>query len=608
MHTDGRSGPARAAHHLVPSAYFRDLAAGRGGPETIRFLRTTEYSRRLLLLRTLLDTIAATPGALGPLPPVDSAWDILTAVQEHAPDDFQDLLLHPQIGIWLGHGLRRLSRTAWGDGPLWTDLGHLYAVCSVAALRAGLPLRTTVPLRDGAAMFPTLGLARLSGRPRWGTAEVVVEAGRLRVDPYGARVGPPEPPGAPDGDAPGWQALRRLRADAAGRPARVWLDDIDPYRDLGEPLPAERLDKEEIARWRERFGHAMTLLTRSDPCMAAAVAEGLRTVTPVRPAKTGVVVSASSGDAFGGMLTSLPPDPATLAVTVVHEFQHTKLGGLLHLLTLEQDGGAERHYAPWRDDPRPLSGLLQGAYAFLGITDFWCRYLDQAPRAERPVAQFEFALHRRQTQDAVRTLGADPALTAHGRRFLRGMAARLPSWWADGRIRPDITALAEFAATDHRTGWRIRHLTPAPDDVRALARAFAAGAPADCHIAESSVVPDPAASWSHARTGLIRQSLGGPPDGRRLEPSAADRALVTGDPAASDAYARLLADDPEAPEPWTGLILALAAGDPAAGPLLRRPELPHAIHRELRVTGTAADPRDVARWLAAGMSRRDRGR
>lgn len=603
MQPDGRSARAHAAHHVIPSAYFDDLAAGRGGPETVRFLRITEYSRRLLLLRALLDAIAATPGALGPLPPVDTAWDVLTVAQQRVPEDFEELLLHPQIGVWLGHSLRRLRLTAWGDGPLWTDLGHLYAVCAVAALRAGLPLRTTVPLRDGAVMFPTLGLARLPDRPRWGTADVVVAEGLLRVDPHGARVGPPEPLGpfgpfgAPDGDTPGWQGLRVLRADVAGRPVTVWLDDIDPYRELSEPLPPQRLGKDALGRWQERFGLALDLLAASDPGMAAAMAEGLRTVAEVQPKGPWTVSSASSGDAFGGLLSSLPPDPAAFAVTLVHEFQHTKLGALIHLLTLEQDSGTERHYAPWRNDPRPLRGLLQGAYAFLGITDFWSRYLDHAPPGERPRVEFEFALRRRQTQEAVRTLGADPALTAHGRRFLRGMAARLPAWWSDPRIRPDIVARAEFVATDHRTGWRVRHLAPAPDDVRALARAFAAGAAVDAHVAASSVVPDLAAPWSQARTGLIRQRLAVPDAGDWPVPSAADRALVAGDPDAPDAYARLLAGDPEDADAWTGLVLAL--GD---RPLLHRPELPRAVHRELRITGTAADPRDVARWLAAGLA------
>ncbi|MFJ9811372.1 HEXXH motif domain-containing protein [Streptomyces sp. NPDC101158] len=610
MQTDGRHEPARtAAHHLIPSAHFDALAAGRGGRDTVRFLRTTEYSRRLLLLRALLDEIAETPAALGPLPSVDSAWDTLTTAQERAPEAFRELLLHPQTGVWLGHGLRRLRHTGWGDGPLWTDLGHVFALCAVAALRAGLPLRTTVPLRDGAAMFPTLGLARLPGRPRWGTTEVTVAAGRLWVDPYGACVGPAGPHAPPGVTAPGWQGLHRLHAYAAGRPLDIWLDDVDPYRDLSEPLPPDRLGPGEIARWQDRFDRALDLLEDTDPEMAAALAEGLRSMTAVPPSSGGAVLSASSGDAFGGMLSSLPPDAVTMAVTLVHEFQHTKLGALLHLLTLEQDGGAERHHAPWRDDPRPLSGLLQGAYAFLGITDFWSRYLDRAPRAERASAEFELALRRRQTQEAVDTLAADPAMTAHGHRFLAGMAARLSSWTSDSRVRPGIDALAEFAATDHRTEWRVRHLAPAPDDVRALARAFTAGAPAGLRVAASAVAPD-LARWSHARTHLIRHLLGadeGPglsddagPAAARPGPSDADRALVTGDPAAPEAYARLLAAAPEAPEAWTGLVLALTTTDPTTRPLLRRPEVLRALHRELRTTGPAPDPVRVARWLAGG--------
>jgi hypothetical protein len=31
----------------------------------------------------------------------------------------------------------------------------------------------------------------------------------------------------------------------------------------------------------------------------------------------------------------------------------------------------QRYYAPWRADPRLASGLLQGTYAFLGVSGFW---------------------------------------------------------------------------------------------------------------------------------------------------------------------------------------------------------------------------------------------
>ncbi|MEU9853259.1 HEXXH motif domain-containing protein [Streptomyces sp. NPDC047974] len=594
MQYAGGHGPARAAHHLVPTEHFDALAAGRGDAGAVRFLSTTEYSRRLLLLRALLDGAARTPGALGPLPSPDSAWDALTAAQERAPEEFRELLLHPQVGAWLAYGLRRLHHTAWGDGPLWTDLGQLFSLCAAASVRAGLPLRTTVPLRDGAVMFPALGLARLPDRPRWATAEVAVEAGRLTVEPHREAVGPPR--GRPGGDAPGWLGLRRLRAPVAGRAAEVWLDDLDPYRDLSRTLPPERLAPERAAGWEEGFGQALRVLEECDPEAAGALAEGLRSLTAVTGPPGGAVRSISSDDAFGGLLLSLPPDPVAFAVALVHEFQHNKLGALIHLLTLERDDGQARHHAPWRNDPRPLSGLLQGAYAFLGITEFRSRHLDRVERSWRAAAEFEFALSRRQTREAVRTLAADPALTAHGRRFVAGMAARLDAWEADARVRPGVDAWAALAATDHRTEWRVRHLAPAPADVRALASSHLAGL-APHAVAAATLAPDPDTPWSHPRTRLIRRLLAPPrdpaPPPAPEPPCPADLALLSGDPAAVPAYTRLLAEDPESPEAWTGLVLALATTAPATRPLLHRPELLRALHRELRTT----PPDRLAHWL-----------
>ena len=59
-----------------------------------------------------------------------------------------------------------------------------------------------------------------------------------------------------------------------------------------------------------------------------------------------------------------------MAEILVHEFQHLKLCGLQDMMPLMEPCD-ERVYAPWRPEPRPVGGLLQGVYAHLGIARFW---------------------------------------------------------------------------------------------------------------------------------------------------------------------------------------------------------------------------------------------
>jgi HEXXH motif-containing protein len=80
--------------------------------------------------------------------------------------------------------------------------------------------------------------------------------------------------------------------------------------------------------------------------------------------------------AYGGpgdRAMSARPDRYTCVPTLVHEIQHLKLRALLDLITLTLPDDGSRYYAPWRPDPRPVSGLLQGAYAFLAVSVFWRR-------------------------------------------------------------------------------------------------------------------------------------------------------------------------------------------------------------------------------------------
>ncbi|WP_030954110.1 aKG-HExxH-type peptide beta-hydroxylase, partial [Streptomyces sp. NRRL S-481] len=480
------------------------------------------------------------------------------------------------------HMLRRVHGSASGP-PLWAEAGHLCALAVTASLHAGTETALRVPLTDGGLHLPGLGLARIPdaedgltvGRARTSRGELTVTGpGRngtavfVTCRPATAPLGGREPaPGAgtarrtPCDEAPGdtavhWFPLRTLTHTAANSPVAIPLDDLDPYRDLDDPLPPARLDAEEAAEWQRVFDEAVGVLTgpgaaadgpgRLDPALIRSVVPWGRTsVTPPAPPTVGL--SASGGDSYGAMVISRPAGGAALAETLVHEFQHSKLGALLHLFPLLDDDGEERYYAPWRADPRHLTGLLHGAYAFTGVTGFW---RDRMAEPHQPdAAAYHFALRRLQTRLVVRTLLASGRLTAAGRRLVTGLAATVDAWLREP-VDPAALARARTAAALHRTEWRLRNVVPEASP-----------------SASPRLRPD-RPIWPDLRTHAFAT--------RPAVPRTPDEHLAAGNPSAAfDGYAESLARDPADPHVLAGWIVARAAVDRghATRRLLARPEL-----------------------------------
>jgi len=148
---------------------------------------------------------------------------------------------------------------------------------------------------------------------------------------------------------------------------------------------------------------------------------------------------------------SEPVDAVALAVTLTHEVQHVKLSALLDLVQLTYPDGDARFYAPWRDDPRPASGLLQGSYAYLGVAGFWRRQ-----RVLDPAGDVEFARWRQAAADGATTLLSSGQLTDAGMEFVRGMAATLAAWQEEP-VPAAARELAWAANTRHLANWRAAH-------------------------------------------------------------------------------------------------------------------------------------------------------
>ncbi|RSS79435.1 HEXXH motif-containing putative peptide modification protein [Streptomyces sp. WAC06614] len=318
----------------MPAAWFDELAAGGGSAEAVGFLVRAERTRRLMLLGELLDRLDELPDALGGLGPAGAAWELFAEAAEVAPQACEALLMSPQVGCWSAHLVRRLFGTADGP-PLWADAGHLCAIALTARIRAGLDAELEVPLRDGGLSLPTLGLARIGGLQGFGTARARLRGRDLHLS-VGSRTVLVRPL---DG---AWRSHWTPSRTFAG--TSTWLDDLDPYRDLDEPVAPQPLAGAEAERWQRLFAEAAAVLERPGSAEPGRlrVAE-VRRIVPADLAEPGTGTGAGTGAGPGSRGSAGP-----VAAGAAADPRDSKLGALLHLFPLLQDDGAEIHYAPWR--------------------------------------------------------------------------------------------------------------------------------------------------------------------------------------------------------------------------------------------------------------------
>jgi uncharacterized protein len=422
--------------HQVPGHLFDSLASGGGGADGIRLMTATQQSKRLLLLRGVLES--ARTAAPSEQAMVNRGYDLLSAVQRHDAEAAKTVLAYPSVSAWAVRTLRVSHGSSPIPGAVPTGL---CSVAAAAAARAGLPAEIEVPVTEGRVVLPSLGSARAgSGRP-----VVRSSPGKTEVLSPAASV---ELPPDPHQDAPGWSGIRRVRVGELD----IVIDDIDPFRMPAAPNQARRLPPSTAAAWAGVFTEAWPIFAEHHPELAQEVAATVKVVVPLTQPSHGVV-SSSSPETFGAIALSEPPDPRSLMVTLAHETHHLKLSALLDVVTLTMPDDGRRFYAPWREDPRPVSGLLQGAYAYLGVSRFWRHERHLAEGSAATHAHAEFARWRDASARVVSTLLTSGRLTPPGTRFVQGMERTL-SGWKNETVPRSAEALARQRAGQHLHRWQ----------------------------------------------------------------------------------------------------------------------------------------------------------
>src|SRR5262249_2307747 len=123
-----------------------------------------------------------------------------------------------------------------------------------------------------------LGMAHFPAVPVWNVAEAETADGRAWLRCDGQKV---EIPNDPHTDGTDWWGLRRISASTNNHVLDVSIDDIDPYRDLADPVLPARLDPPELDEWRTILAEAWHLIDRIWPTAAAAMSVGLVSIAPL---------------------------------------------------------------------------------------------------------------------------------------------------------------------------------------------------------------------------------------------------------------------------------------------------------------------------------------
>ncbi|GAA2597271.1 hypothetical protein GCM10010435_90700 [Winogradskya consettensis] len=393
---------------VLPDWVFDELASGGGGPLAIAYLTAAQES----ITRALLVAVAGHADETAA-----RAWPLLADLDKQSPAAVRAVVTHPFVRTWAVQCLR--------DGH---DTARLADVVAAVVIAAGTDAQVEVTPRNGQIHLPSIGTltaptpANVMITSRALTATGPLAAGTPAETLAGTSAQTPPGVAGVGGVVvgSGFAPVRTVEVD--GRVLR--LEDADPYRDCHEWPATGPLTDGDAEAWATSLTAAWRELSLDAPEQLAGLGELVTVVTPLVAAADGTLRSATSQQAFGALGIAATDDPAALAVMLVHEFQHAKLGAVLDLYDLVDPDSADPVTVGWRPDARPAELALQGTYAHLAVADIWRR---RALRSA-PGAAGYYTMYRDWTLHAADALRNGTALTERGRRFVDGIAATIARW------------------------------------------------------------------------------------------------------------------------------------------------------------------------------------
>jgi HEXXH motif-containing protein len=218
-------------------------------------------------------------------------------------------------------------------------------------------------------------------------------------------------------------------------------------------LNFEELTPTSTIKWLSSLEEAWFWINSCSTLLASEIFMGVQSLVPVHSHAIDVHRSQTFREIPGLLVLSWMSDTSVIVEALVHEYHHHKLNALLNLDPIIVEGSPEEiYYSPWRDDPRPLSGILQGIYVFQAVLEFWHKILKtDIPVLQEKRLQQKVYSAKKQLLTALKVLTTNAGFSLIGQALIEAIEENID------RVEPEISQIEQqqidLRLKEHQQKW-----------------------------------------------------------------------------------------------------------------------------------------------------------
>lgn len=196
---------------------------------------------------------------------------------------------------------------------------------------------------------------------------------------------------------------------------------------------------EDLPEWSNALSAAAMVVEKILPETATMIGRLIKSFVPLVSSIPERAFSISDSRYPGAIMATID-GPPVLAETIVHEFRHNLLHQLEHShpLYLQDSPTEARFYSPWRNDPRPLHGLLHALFVFIDVCAIHAGVRKHGFGDENDLddSALRIAGNMLRLQGAIQEFQTHAKLTQFGQGFVEGISKAIDSLNADFESLP----------------------------------------------------------------------------------------------------------------------------------------------------------------------------